>query len=117
MTSFSFVGTAMAQAAAAAPKGPSIMESMLLPVGMLLIMYFLVMRPQQKRAKDQNNMLNNLKNGDEVVTTGGIIGKVRSVADGFVTLEIAPNTSVKILKANIVTLTKAPEKAAVPVKA
>lgn len=110
MQLFSFVETAMAQGAAA-PKGPSGFEMIIMPLGMVLILYFFMLRPQQKRAKEHTNLLNNLKNGDEVVTSGGIIGKIRSVADGFVTLEVAQNTSVKVLKGNIVTLTKTPEKA------
>jgi preprotein translocase subunit YajC len=71
-------------------------------------MYFMIIRPQQKKAKEQADLLNNLKAGDEVVTSGGIIGKVRSVAESFVTLEVANNTAIKVMKNNVSALTKAP---------
>ena len=101
-------GTAFAQEAAqaAAPKNPSLFELVAMPLGFLAIMYFLIIRPQQKRARQQTDFLTGLKAGDEVVTSGGIIGKVRSVAEAFVAIEIANNTSVKVLKANVTGLTK-----------
>ena len=103
-----WIGTAIAQtdAGAAAAKGPSLMEMLAMPMGLLVIMYFFIIRPQQKKAKEQADLLGNLKPGDEVVTTGGIIGKVRSVADAFVTLEVSQNTAIKVLKANVTGLTK-----------
>jgi len=106
--------TALAQEAAAGaqPKGPSIMEMLAMPVGFLLIMYFFIIRPQQRKAKEQADLVNNLKAGDEVVTTGGIIGKIRSVSDTFVTLDVASNTSIKVLKGNVTAMTKAPAAAA-----
>lgn len=100
--------TAFAQASGSAPKGPSVFEMLVLPVGFLGIMYFLVIRPQQKRAKEQQNLLSNLKSGDEVITSSGIIGRVKSVADNFVSLEVASNTTIKVLKSSIQSLTKAP---------
>ena len=60
------------------------------------IFYFLIWRPQSKRAKQHSQLIKNLSEGDEVVTTGGIIGKITKIADGFLTVEIAPNTSVKM---------------------
>jgi len=104
---FGLVGTALAQGAAAA-KGPSTMEMLVMPLGFLAIMYFFMIRPQQKRAKEHQQLVSGLKVGDEVVTTGGIIGKIRSVADNFVTLESA-NSSLKVLKVNVTGMTKAPE--------
>ncbi len=92
----------------AVPKSPSTLEFLAMPVGFLLIMYFFIIRPQQRRAREQSDLLTNLKAGDEVVTSGGIIGKVRSVAEAFVTLEVAQNTSVKVVKSNISGLTKPP---------
>ena len=101
---------AFAQAAdtAAPGKGPSLVEMLAMPVGFVFIMYFFIIRPQQKKAKDQSDLLTNLKAGDEVVTSGGIIGKVRAVAEAFVTLEVANNVAIKVLKANVSGLTKAP---------
>lgn len=99
---------AQAADSAAPAKGPSLIELLPMPVGFLFIMYFFIIRPQQKKAKDQSDLMTGLKPGDEVVTTGGIIGKVRSVADTFITLEVANNTSIKVLKANVTGLAKAP---------
>jgi preprotein translocase subunit YajC len=100
---------AMAQAAdGAAPKSPSIVEMLAMPLGFLVIMYFLIIRPQQKKAKEHSDLLSNLKAGDEVVTSGGIIGKVRSVAESFVTIEVANNTAIKVMKSNVSGLTKQP---------
>jgi preprotein translocase subunit YajC len=114
------MSTALAQSAAAGAqqKSPSMIEMLAMPVGFLLIMYFFIIRPQQRKAKEQSDLITNLKAGDEVVTTGGIIGKVRSVAEGFVTLEVANNTAIKVLKTNVTAFTKAPAQAVKePVKA
>src|SRR5690606_17551784 len=100
-----FSSVAFAQAAAA-PKGPSVFEIIGLPIGLLVIMYLFVLRPQAKRVREQQKMIGALKAGDEVVTTGGIIGRVKSVADAFVTIEIAPNTAIKVIKSNISMLSK-----------
>lgn len=88
---------------------PSAFEMFALPLGMILILYFLVFRPQQKKAKEHSKLLEELKPGDEVVTSGGIIGKVRSVAEKFVTLEVSSGTSIKVVKSNISAATKAGE--------
>lgn len=107
---FSLFGTAFAQAAeVAAPKGPSIIELFALPAGFLAIMYFFVIRPQSKKHKELQQLVAGLKVGDEVVTTGGIIGKVRSVADTFVTIE-SMNSQMKVAKAHVAGLTRTPEK-------
>jgi preprotein translocase subunit YajC len=81
--------------------GPSTLEMLVMPAGFLLIMYFFMIRPQQKRAKEHQAFLASLKSGDEVVTAGGIIGRVKSVAEGFVSVEIAGNTVIKVLKSAI----------------
>ena len=102
----SFFPTAFAQAATEAAKSPSLIEMLVMPVGFLVIMYFFIIRPQQKRAKDQSDLITSLKVGDEVVTVGGIIGRIRSVADIFVTVEVATNTSIKVLKTAVTGQTK-----------
>ncbi len=70
-------------------------------VAMFVLMYFLLIRPQQKRAKDHKNLLKALKKGDEVVTNGGVIGKVNSVDESFAVLEIAEGVVVKVQKQGI----------------
>lgn len=61
-----------------------------------VIFYFLFIRPQSKRAKEHRTMLQALTVGDEVVTSGGILGKIKKIEDNFILLEIAPNTEIKI---------------------
>ncbi len=70
-------------------------------IAMFVLMYFLLIRPQQKRAKEHKKLLNELKKGDEVVTNGGVIGKVTSVDESFATLEISDGVIVKVQKQGI----------------
>ena len=94
-----FITPAYAQAAAGSGGGTDIILQMA-PFGIVLvIMYFLILRPQQKRAKDQQELVSNVRRGDVVVTTGGLIGKVtKSVDDQEVEVEIAPNVRVRIAR-------------------
>src|SRR6202451_3923406 len=97
-----FEGTAWARAAAASPPdNPSLVQQLLTGPGPILamvvaVMYFLVFRPQNKKAQEQAKMLSALKRNDEVVTTGGIIGRIHEVGDKVLTLEIAPNVRVRV---------------------
>jgi len=68
---------------------------------MFILMYFLLIRPQQKRAKDHKNLQGSLKKGDEVVTNGGVVGKIVKVEESFVDLEIAKDIVVKVQKQGI----------------
>lgn len=75
---------------------------MLLPfVAMFAVVYFLMIRPQQKRLKEQQAMLGALKHGDEVLTSSGLLGKVTGITDKVVTLEVADNVRVKMLKSQV----------------
>jgi preprotein translocase subunit YajC len=65
------------------------------------IFYFIMIRPQQQKQKDHDAMLNALKKGDEVLTSGGLYGKIHAVTDQIVTLEIAPNTRVRVARSRI----------------
>ena len=68
-------------------------------VAILGIMYFLILRPQQKKAKDHQTMIGAVRRGDTIVTTGGLIGKVTKATDGAeLELEIAPNVRVRVIK-------------------
>ena len=72
---------------------------------MFVVMYFLMIRPQQKRAKEQRSMMDALAKGDEVVTAGGLLGKVSKVSEnGYVTIEVATNTEIVVQKSAITTL-------------
>jgi len=90
-----------AYAQAAAPAGGSGMESIILLLAMFAIMYFLLIRPQMKRAKEQRAMVEALQKGDEVVAAGGLVGKVTKLSEQYLSLEVAPNTEV-VLQRNAV---------------
>jgi preprotein translocase subunit YajC len=79
----------------------SMLTSLLPLVLIFVIFYFLLIRPQQKRAKEHRQMLDNIKKGDKVITSGGIYGVVESVGTNTVTLKIAENVKVKFGKGNI----------------
>jgi preprotein translocase subunit YajC len=64
----------------------------------VVIFYFLLIRPQQKKAKEHQALVSKLSTGDEVVTTGGILGKVTEVGDSFVTIEVADGVRLKVQK-------------------
>ncbi len=98
--SFGFSSLAFAQSSSTG-QAPSLVEMLVMPLGFLAIFYFFIIRPQQRKAREQRDFLTNLKVGDEVVTTGGIIGKVRSVAEAFITLETSGNSSIKVLKSHV----------------
>ena len=70
-------------------------------IAMFVLMYFLLIRPQQKRAKDHKGLLKALKKGDEVVTNGGVIGKITAVDESFAEVEIASGVIVKLQKQGI----------------
>lgn len=75
----------------------------LLPLVLLFfIFYFLLIRPQQRRAKQHRIFLESLKKGDTVVTSGGLVGTIQGIADDVITLEIADKVKVKVLKSSIV---------------
>ena len=69
--------------------------------GLAAIMYFVLIRPQQKQVKDQQAMITSLKKGDDVVTTGGILGKIALVTDKTITLEVSSGVKLRILKSAI----------------
>ena len=82
----------------AAPAGPDPMFQILMLVGFIAIFYFLLWRPQQKRAKEHRNLIDNLAKGDEVATSGGVMGRITKVADDVVTMEVADGVQVLVQK-------------------
>ena len=99
-----FISPAYAQAAGGA-GGAGFLGSLVPLVLIFVIFYFLLIRPQQKRAKEHKNMVENLRRGDQVVTGGGIIGKVTKVKEGEeVEVEIAEGTRVKLYRSTITTV-------------
>ena len=100
---------------ATAEQQPSFMQSLISMLPMLAICYLIfwvmVIRPQESKIKKHKNLLESLKRGDSVVTTGGIIGRVASVDKDGVLVEIAPNVKVKFAQSHIVGLEKGESKA------
>lgn len=88
--------------AAAQPQGG--LSSLLLMGGMLVVFYFLLIRPQQKRAKEHKAMLAALAKGDEVITSGGTLGRVTDLNDNYATVEIADGVNVKVQRAAVQTV-------------
>ena len=94
------IPAAYAQAAPAAqPQGG--LGMMLMPLILIAIMYFLMIRPQMKRQKEHKAMLDKLNRGDEVITSGGVAGTITDIGDNFVTVEIADNVRVRVQKGAI----------------
>ena len=94
-----------AEAASQAAAQPSLIESMVPFLLIFVVMYFILIRPQAKKAKEHKLLLESLKVGDEVVTSGGIIGRVKSLAENFITLDVG-NSSLKVLKEHVMLATK-----------
>jgi preprotein translocase subunit YajC len=92
---------------ASGPAGGMAAFQQVIPlVFMFAIFYFLLIRPQQKKAKEHKALLEAIKKGDNVITAGGVHGKVTSVDDGIVTLEIATGVNIKIVKSYIAAIRK-----------
>jgi preprotein translocase subunit YajC len=68
---------------------------------MFVLLYFLMIRPQMKRAKEQKAMIEALQKGDEVVTAGGIVGRITKISDQYVTVEVAPNTEIVLQRSAV----------------
>jgi preprotein translocase subunit YajC len=68
---------------------------------MFVLLYFLMIRPQMKRAKETKQMIEALQKGDEVVTAGGMVGRITKMGDAYLSLEIAPNIEINVQKAAV----------------
>ena len=98
-----FISTAYAQAAAPAATGPAgLLNSMLLPIVMIVVLYFVMIRPQMKRQKEVKALLDGLAKGDEVVTQGGVIDKIGKLGDSFVQLEVSSGVELQVQRSAIV---------------
>ena len=94
-----FISPAYAQASGAAP-GSDLM-AFLPMVAIIVVFYFLLIRPQQKRAKETKTMLEALQKGDEIVTAGGVVGRISKLSDAYADVEIAPNVEVTVQRSAI----------------
>ena len=94
-----FISSAFAQGAPA--PAPGFDMTMLMIIGMFVLMYFFMIRPQSKRAKEHRAMLDALQKGDEVLTAGGIAGRVVKLGEQYVTVEIAPETEIVVQRSAV----------------
>jgi preprotein translocase subunit YajC len=96
MAAPAFAGTS------APPPGGGLLTQLMFFIPLILIFYFLLIRPQQQRAKKHAEMIAGIKRGDTVITSGGLIGKVNKVADQEVSLDLAENIRVRVIKQMII---------------
>ena len=99
-----FISDAVADAGAAAAQSPDPLASLILPIGLVVLFYFFLIRPQSKRPKEQKQMVNDLQKGEEVLTSGGMLGKITNIKDDFITLEIAKDISITMQKTAVQTI-------------
>ena len=100
----SFFISDAAAAAAPATQQSDPMTSLIFFGGMILIFYFILIRPQSKRAKEHRELVAQLSKGDEVVTNGGILGKITDVSEQYITVEIAENVQMKFQRQAVATV-------------
>jgi len=96
------ISNVYAQAAGGAATNPLLQFAPL--VILFGIFYFMLIRPQMKRAKEQRTMVAALAKGDEVITTGGLLGRIDDISESFITLEVAPNVKLKLQKGAVTTV-------------
>jgi preprotein translocase subunit YajC len=89
------INPAFAQGAGAPAAGGGF-ESLILILLMFAVLYFLMIRPQMKRAKEHKTLIEALQKGDEVITAGGLLGRISKVSDNYVTLQVADNVEVQV---------------------
>jgi preprotein translocase subunit YajC len=98
------ISDAWAQAPASAGGEPSLIGTLLFPILLIVVFYFLLIRPQTKRAKEHKQMVEALKKGDEIVTGGGVLGRVTEIGNNFVQLEVAEGIQLKVQKGAVASL-------------
>jgi preprotein translocase subunit YajC len=89
------ISSAYAQAPAGAPPGGD-MSFFIMMILMFGVLYFFMIRPQMKRQKEAKKMIDELQKGDEIVTAGGVVGRITKLSEGYLTLEVAPNTEMVV---------------------
>lgn len=95
-----FISDALAAGEQAQPG----IEGLLLPVALIAVFYFMLIRPQQKKNKEHKAMIEALAKGDEVVTNGGLLGRIITVGESFVTIELADNLQVQVMRSMVATV-------------
>ena len=96
-----FISNAYAEAGAASGQGGDLFSMLIVFAPLFVIFYFLMIRPQQKKQKEHAKMLEAISKGDEVVTAGGILGKVTEIGESFITVEVTEGTQMKFQKSSV----------------
>jgi len=96
-----FISDALAEGGAAAAQQGDPITALLFPIGLIVLFYFFLIRPQSKRAKEHKTMTEALSKGDEIVTQGGILGKIINVGENFVAIEISKDTVINVQKHSV----------------
>ena len=94
------IPSAFAQAPAGAPPGGD-MSFFIMMILMFGVLYFFMIRPQMKRQKEQKKMIDELQKGDEVVTVGGVVGRITKISDAYLTVEVAQNMELVVQRAAV----------------
>ncbi len=95
------ISDAWAEPSAAAGQQPGMIESLIFPIGLVVILYFFMIRPQMKRQKDHKKLVESLAKGDEVQTEGGMMGKVVSLGENFAKVEVSDGVVLTIRRQSI----------------
>ncbi|PHS68111.1 MAG: preprotein translocase subunit YajC [Methylophaga sp.] len=96
-----FISPAMAGAAVSQPATSAGLMDFAFPIVLLVLFYFMLIRPQSKRAKEHRTMQSALAKGDEIVTDGGLMGKITHIGDNAITVQLAENLEVKVRRESI----------------
>jgi len=83
------------------PPGPGGLESLIFPIGLVLIFYFFLIRPQMKRQKEHKKMVEALQKGDEVQTEGGVMGRLVDLGENFAKIEVAEGVVIKVRRQSV----------------
>ena len=95
-----FISNAWAEAAPAAPQGDPL-TGLLFPIGLIVIFYFFLIRPQMKRQKEHKKLVESLAKGDEVSIEGGLMGRITEIGDNVVKIEVAEGVEVKVRRPSV----------------
>jgi preprotein translocase subunit YajC len=90
-----------AWAQAGAPAGDAGMINLIMLIVLFVVFYFLLIRPQTKRVKEHKKMVESLEKGDEIITNGGLLGRITQLGDSFIVVEVATNTEVKVQRQSV----------------
>jgi preprotein translocase subunit YajC len=110
------IAYAMGQGGAGAPGGSGGFASFIPLILMFVIFYFLLIRPQQKKTKEHRQMIDNLKTGDRIITSGGLHGRITGVTENALTVEIAEKVRVKVNRSSVSALMQTTPPPAIPKK-